>query len=365
MMKTKLSKINIPLMRNEVVPHENNHSKSIIDFINSRDQFKDPIQRRDYFEHLSEEDFLDFVQQIANLIRTGLAEQQHFDGTTVGLLTHEVPDHREKEDLLRETWKTAKEFLRDSEIPDQDALDYAALTAAGGLLYVHPFADGNGRTSRVLSYIISRGDKADRQELHDILASPNSGRHWQVAPIPMAVEGQQIFDGNQPDHIEWENAFAGEAEDALGGVIANSRYGTAIIRKFIERHGESVKQHLEESFRLNDNSTVTLQGEDFIANLVNDPNGGMTNASELLAIHREVRADYVRRFLKAMRLQQRFEPRRIQPGDLEVNAEDDKFTRGRKTTIAQKLGERAVDGLLTPADQQLIQHLSSSQIRHS
>lgn len=217
----------------------------------------------------------------------------------------------------------------------------------------------------MLSYIISRGDKANQQELHDILANSNGGRHWQVAPIPMAVEGQQIFDGNQPDHIEWENAFAGEAEDALGGVIANSRYGTAIIRKFIERHGESVKQHLKESFRFNDNGTVTLQGEDFIANLVNDPNGGMTNASELLAIHREVRADYVRRFLKAMRLQQRFEPRRIQPGDLEVNAEDDKFTRGRKTTIAQKLGERAVDGLLTPADQQLIQHLSSSQIWHS
>lgn len=352
-------------MRNEVVPHKNNHLKSIIDFINSQDQSKDPTQRRDYFEHLSEEDFLDFVQQIASLIRTGLAEQQHFGGTTVGLVTHEVPDHREKEYLLRETWKTAKEFLRDNEIPDQDALDYAALTAAGGLLYIHPFADGNGRTSRVLSYIISRGDKANQQELHDILANSNGGLYWWVAPIPIAVEGQQIFDGTQPNRIEWKDAFAEEAEDALGGVIANSRYGTAIIRKFIERHGESVKQHLKESFRFNDNGTVTLQGEDFIATLVNDPNGGMTNASELLAIHREVRADYVHRFLRAMRLQQRFEPRRIQPEDLEVNEGGDEYMQRRNNTIIQEFGKRAVGGLLTPADQQLIQHLSSSQIRHS
>ena len=253
--------------------------------------------------------------------------------------------------------------MSDTNIPNEDALDYAALTVAGGLLYAHPFADGNGRTSRTLSYMIARGN-GDKQELHNILAETGGGGNWQVAPIPLVMSGQSVFEGKQPKRVEWDDALAGVAEDALGGVIANSRYSDTIIRKFIEKHGDLTEQQIEESSSPNDDGTSTLKGEDFIASLVNDPEAGMTNASELLKIHREVRADYVRRFLKAMQSKQSFKPRNIREDDFLITDQDNnEFRRGRKQVIIKEFGKRSINGLLTPADQQLIQHRALSRVR--
>ncbi|MCA9345852.1 Fic family protein [Candidatus Saccharibacteria bacterium] len=350
-------------MSNEIVSHKDNRAEDITEFFNSQEQLKDSTQRRDYFEHLDENEFLDLVQQTAGLVRTGKVENQHFDGETVGLMTHEVPDQREKEQLLRDTWTVAKEFLSDAEIPDEDALDYAALTVAGGLLYAHPFMDGNGRTSRTLSYMIARGN-GDKQELHDILAETGGGRNWQVAPVPLVTSGQSVFEGKQPKSIEWEDTFVGEAEDALGGAIANSRYKDAIIRKFIEKYGELAGEQIKGSSLQHEDGTSTLNGEEFIAKLVNDPEAGMTNADELMKLHREARADYVHRFLKAMQLKEKTQLRRIRQGDFEITDQDDEFQRGRKQTIIKEFGKRSVNGLLTPAEQQLVQHRSYSRIRH-
>lgn len=179
------------------------------------------------------DDFIDLLQQTASLVRTGDASaRQNFDGEHVTLQVHEVPDQREKEALLKETWETAKSFLMDNRIDDQDALDYAALTVAGGFLYAHPFADGNGRTSRVVSYMMSQGRGKDNQ-LQTVLGSSFGGGYWNVTPdrivplIPM-----RNFRGNQPDRIAWGNDEDTDdwtdpgvpKEDALGGVIANSPY---------------------------------------------------------------------------------------------------------------------------------------------
>lgn len=349
-------------MAKEIVSHNNNYSKEIIHFFGNDERFKDPTQRRDYFEHLDEDAFIDLVQQTAGLIRTGDANMQHFDGETVGLMGHEVPDQREKEQLLRDTWAVAKEFLADTEIPDEDALDYAALTVAGGLLYAHPFADGNGRTSRTISYVIARGN-GNEQELHDILANTGGGGNWQVGPIPLIASGQTVFDGKQPNQIEWEDTFAGEADDALGGTIANSGYKSTILRKFIERFGELTDDQINKSSTLNEDGTFNLNGEDFIQNLTHDPEAGMTNARELLAIQREVQADYVHRYLRAMQFRDRVKPRSIRPNDFEVSDQDSEFIQGKKRTIIKEVGKRSINGLLTPAEQQLIQHRSLSSIR--
>lgn len=157
----------------ELVSHEKNHAESVMEFFATDERLQNPTMRRDYFAQLDENDFLDIVQKTAGLVRSGEAENQYFDGENVSLMFHEVPDQREKEQLLRETWGVAQEFLQNNELPDDDALDYAALTVAGGILYAHPFADGNGRTSRALSYVMARGGNA--QELQEILAESNGG----------------------------------------------------------------------------------------------------------------------------------------------------------------------------------------------
>lgn len=349
---------------NEAVSHEKNHAQDIAEFIHSNERLIDPTQRRDYFNQLDEDGFIDMVQQMASLVRTGDADaRQHFDGDQVSLMGTEVPDQREKEDLLRKTWAVAKEYLNDNEIPDQDALDYAALTVAGGILLAHPFMDGNGRTTRATSFMISQGT-ANSEVLHDIIANTNGGGHWNVKPDQITATEKQVYKGNQPDRIEWDDVFFGSNEDALGGTIANSAHDDAILRQMIEDHGEHIKVQLEKSVHHNENGETVLDGQKFVEELVTDPEAGITNARELRAIHRELRADYVERFLKAMQFKTPFEARKLMViANMDTNDLDDEFLRRRTLTARHEIGRRAIDGKLRIIDRQLVRHKAHSRIR--
>ena len=357
-------------MTHEIVPHENNRAREVADFLNSDERFADPTQRRDYLEHLDENDFLDLVQQTAGLVRTGTLNYQHFDGSEAGLMGHEVSDHREKEQLLRDTWTVAKEFLGNTNLPDEDALDYAALTTAGGLLYTHPFADGNGRTGRMLSYLIARGS-GTTQEIHDILAEFNGGGNWNVMPLK-TPEPSTPFWGNQPLKIEWTpedpGAFRSDPKpDALGGGISRSRYNEFTLRKFIEKHGNLIERQITESLQQEKDDTFTLNGTELIMRLVDDPENGIANANELLEINREFRASSVHHFLHSMKSKQLQKPISIiDVGDEKMpdHIADDEFSIGIWSTASAELGKRAIKGRITNSDQQLIYHRAFSTIRH-
>ena len=344
----------------EIVSHDNSHQSEIAQFIAANEHLTDPTMRRDYFAHFDETDFIELLQQNAALVRTGdAANLQHFDGQIVALNGVEVPDLREKEELLRETWRTARTFLLKNDIPDQDALDYAALTVAGGTLYVHPFADGNGRASRVTSYEIARG-KSDPSEIQGILQHTGS-EAWKIAPLRILASPQTEFGGNQPETIKWagEDDFAGDGEDGLGGIIANSFvFQDRIVRRFIETQGEAAKQSLAGNLH-QDNDGSTLSAEQFIYELVNEPEAGISNTSALLELHREARADFVHRFLEAMQSDTPIEPnRRIKAL---TNPDDTRASGWVEPEEAQRMiDERAVNGLLKPRDQQLIMHRAES-----
>ena len=349
---------------NETVSHEKNHAKDVAEFIQANERLADPTQRRDYFNQLDEDGFIDLVQQAASVVRTGDANaRQHFDGSLVTLMGTEVPDQREKEDLLRKTWAVARGYLDDNQIPDQDALDYAALTVAGGVLLAHPFVDGNGRTTRVTSYMISQGT-ANPEVLHDIIANTNGGGHWNVKPDQITATEKQVYKGDQPDRVEWDDVFFGSNEDALGGTIANSVHDEAILRQMIEDHGEHIKAQLEKSVHQNENGETVLDGQKFVEELVTDPEAGITNARELRAIHRELRADYVERFLKAMQFKTPFEAHKLMViANMDPNDLNDEFLRKRTLTARREIGQRAIDGKLRIIDRQLVRHKAHSTVR--
>lgn len=369
-----INKIKIKNMPNELVSHKNNHAKDITEFMHSDERFADSVQRRDFFCSLDEVEFIDILQQVASLVRTGNASSlQHFDGDTVGLTGHEVPDQREKEALLRETWQTAKSFLADSKIDDQDALDYAALTVAGGFLYVHPFSDGNGRTSRVISYMISQGFGRGN-ELQNALASSYGGGYWNVTPdkiIPLTPERK--FSGNQPDRIVWGDADDADEwtdpgvrkEDALGGIIANSGYSDDVIRQFIEQHQGMVDDKIDVSTVVDENGKRVLDAQKFIELLVNDEESGMTDAKSLLENHRYFRAEYVHRYLNALQSKTRIEIGRTLKNysRADILTGDFEDLRLRGLTCIRELGKRTVNGMLTPIDRQLVTHKTISEIR--
>lgn len=338
-------------MEHGVAPHEVNHSESIIEFLDANGNLEDPTQRRDYFSHLEDNDFLDLVQQIEGLVRTGKLENQYFDGKTLcPLRGREAPDQRDKEQLLRNTWTVARNFLNDTSLSDREALDYAALTAAGGLIIIHPFTDGNGRASRTLSYMIAYGNN-NSQELHDILAKHEGVPKW-VLGLPLGLklpispyDTHYSEGGRQPEDIEWKSDLVDdiESENDVYDIIANSWYNSKIVRRFIKEHSDTVAVQLGQSLLQNG----SLDGDAFVSNLVNDPDAGMTNAQELLDMHREVRADYLLSFLQVMESDMRFIPDRI-----------------FRSKVRKELASRAVNGYATWAECYLAQHYAYSQLRH-
>lgn len=359
----------------EIVPHDNNHSAQIAEYIHANEALTDPVTRRDYFERMEGDDFIDMTQQVASLIRTGDSNQhQHYDGEKVTLMTHEVPDQKHKDGLLRETWDTAKSFLQDREISDEDALEYAALTVAGGILLSHPFADGNGRTSRFVSYIIAKGDDS-AEELDAI--SESQSNEWQVTPSGRITSWESpIYNSEQPQNIDWEFQFAGEAEDALDGAIAGSMYKDLIIRDFIDTADDKTKQSIEACVTRNaDGTMLSLDGDKLLEVVVSDPENGIGNAQKMLNLKRQLQAEYVRKYLATMRSNVYDDVRIFRDDDITlpedprskepaVSAGTIKLYESRKARyeiITGVLGERAINGQVRARDEAVAQHRAYSK----
>jgi hypothetical protein len=349
----------------EILSHENDFSKEIAVYIASNEALSNGVTRRDFFEHMDEEDFLDMIQKVAALVRTGDdRHQQHFDGDSAGLMLHEVPDQREKEALLRETWQTAQTFLHNRNLSDEEALEYSALTVAGGVLYSHPFTDGNGRTSRVLSYLMARGS-ANIKELSDI-TTESSSKAWQITPIGLVVAAKNQFKGYQPDVIDWELQHAGEGRDALNGDITNSQYAVSIIRAFIEQESPHIKDVIDRYCSVNGKTKKShLNADEFLKDIVNNSSSAMKYAKEILDIGREQRADYIHRFLNTLTSDILFKPHDIKGSDLDSTITTlSEFTTKRKKILIDEFGKRAVNGKLKAIDQEVIRHRALSTIRH-
>lgn len=347
----------------ELVSHKNDHSKELAEYISSNEVLGDAATRRDFFENMDENDFLDMTQKVASLIRTGSdADQQHFDGDVVGLMFHEVPDQREKEALLRETWATAQRLLKNRTLSDEDSLEYAAMTVAGGILYTHPFIDGNGRTSRVMSYLLSQGS-ADEEELR-AMTTQTGDNSWYVTPIGIIAERSYSYGGHQPEKIEWEWHFAGEGTDALDGLVVNSRYKVRAIRTFIEVQGDKCKEILDKYITVDDEGNHILDGDKFLEAVVTTPGEGMGNALFIKNSIRESRADYVHRYLEAMQSNNAIEPDEITPEDFVPSESESEFVKNRRKLLIREFSKRALDGKLTPRDQEVIRHRIHSTIHH-
>lgn len=340
-------------MTEEVVSHQNNFAPQIVEYVNSVEAFADPITRRDHLEQMTGDDFIDMTQRVASLVRTGDSNQlQHFDGDTVALMAHEVPDQREKEQLLRETWETAQTLLHDRRLSDEDALEHAALTVAGGVLYVHPFADGNGRTSRTLSYIIAKGAESE-DDLRKMTEETSGGGMWHVAPnAQLALPKEREFQGDQPDQIEFEDTFAGEATDPFGDTITNSIYSDSILRSVIERADDPETRAVVEACSRDENGHKVLDGDMFLKGLATSDRA-LEYAQTMFGSFRELRADFVHRYLQAMVSEVPIEQRIRAPKVGEI---------GQR--MATEVGRRAIGGLLLPRDQAAAEHRAYSSVHH-
>jgi hypothetical protein len=128
-------------------------SEKIADFLRRIDAFnffKKLKESSELSEGVTFEEFQDFLIRINGIARSIPISDRGFDGDGVGLDGFIdqviVPKQDDKVNLLRDAF-VARAHLKH---PEDDAYMLPAVLTA-----VHPFADGNGRTSRVLNLLLS------------------------------------------------------------------------------------------------------------------------------------------------------------------------------------------------------------------
>jgi len=135
------------------IENRDKQGEKIADFlrrIKAFDFFKKLKEDHQLSEGVTFEEFRDFLIRINGIARNIPISDRGFDGDSVALdgFIDEatVPKQEDKESLLKEAF-VARVHLKQ---PEDDAYMLPAVLTA-----VHPFADGNGRTSRVLNLLLT------------------------------------------------------------------------------------------------------------------------------------------------------------------------------------------------------------------
>lgn len=164
--------------RAEVLLRFLNTAKNIKPFNDKKFEeiFSDEKHKRDFIKNLSTEEFLELLNGINGILREKNKEDWDFDGQheTAGGIPG-FPDYitvalEDKPELLREVLESAK-FMNSNNRTMKDI----SLLIAASINVIHPFKDGNGRTSRFLYQIFSEDYSTElRDELKKNLSGSSS-----------------------------------------------------------------------------------------------------------------------------------------------------------------------------------------------
>lgn len=359
----------------EEIHHDNNHAPALQEFYEAHEGFDDPAIRRDYFGRMSEQDFVDFTQTITSIIRTGDSSQrQEYDGEEVKLMGHEVPDQRDKTDLIRQTWRVARGFLNDPEFEDRQALEYAGLTAAGGILYAHVNIDGNGRLARAVDYALEEGTEQPLDGTLEKILGENGGSEWYVAPDDEAV--RHYMDPHYPKEINgyvipqktvWQEFGDVMDDDYLSAddpvdIVSNSDFGNISLVKFLEHaDGRALDTFEKHTNNIEENGMVkrVLNARAALQELTSLEDDGIRYAAQILEADRATRKEFVENFLHIMESR---DLRNLPPQLLERLEIQKNFPNPVPRATQLHFGRLAVEGQITLADHASAHHRIYSRI---
>jgi hypothetical protein len=377
----------------EFVPHAKNFGHEIAEYYCDRAELTDPVLRRDYFEHLSPEDYIDFIQEANALIRTGSADQsQIFDGQDVTIAEKLPPDHRDKEQLLKETWTTAQEFLKDQSLSDEDALTYAGLVSAAGIIMVHPYADSNGRTGRVTSYLMVKGPNGSadsdleaivtNEDDHTRQSGTTGQAAWFAHPSPIIRRHANYY----PFPFTYDSAIdqakrtslppMEKTSEPVARVLENQQV-QRIFATVMEHTDKEARQIIAPAFQTDERGETSIGLAQAMEALVHDGDKGITYAAHLNEVERAYRSQFVRNFLTAVRDLRANKPatdindkierrakRRAKQVEISEGEDNDDVRRGdeKHAALVEAAGKYVINGKISTADYLKLDHEVSSQI---
>lgn len=149
---------------------ENEKGTRRLELLVIKENLRDGGQRREFFANLPNEQFLRMVGYINSVTRGKKLEYDYSDGQ---LLMSETPPLEDKAPLMVLTFEAVRNILTNSNLENERALRLAGLTLAGAINLIHPYKNGNGRSGRLLHYLVEfgteRGDKAFNEEMYAIV----------------------------------------------------------------------------------------------------------------------------------------------------------------------------------------------------
>lgn len=120
--------------------------------------FSTPENRLDFLRTTSAVDFFRIAQHINARLRGKRAWEVRRDGEKGGFLPGiHTPSDDDKPEAFKRGYEAIQEYLRDSNDPVDKKINGVALATEALIVWVHPFNDGNGRTSRFVGKFIESG----------------------------------------------------------------------------------------------------------------------------------------------------------------------------------------------------------------
>jgi hypothetical protein len=152
-----------------------------LDRINAENILSSEETKREFVKNISFEDFNGWIVRVNGMLRSIPIKERSLDGKDVALVPDPgqvselekavvgerkpeyPPREADKEELLKEMFKLAQKMEAQGA-----SLQDIALLFSSGINAIHPFMDGNGRTSRLLNYLVNT-DYTGSKEQADFL----------------------------------------------------------------------------------------------------------------------------------------------------------------------------------------------------
>ena len=124
-----------------------------------REEFSNPQTRLDFFESLTNDEMYAIASHI-NLRMRGMDSSEirnHSREAGARLPLLYTPPTKDKTRAFERGFDAIREYIHDSDDPTGKKLEGVSLGLEGLIVRVHPFNDGNGRTSRFLAEFCEHG----------------------------------------------------------------------------------------------------------------------------------------------------------------------------------------------------------------
>lgn len=139
-----------------------------LELLGIKEELANPHERRQLFASLEDADFQKHLGYI-NAISQNSPIQYEYQAGALGSLL-ETPSAEDKTELMQQTYEAVRTILHNEDYSDKEALDRAGLTMAGAINYIHPYDNGNGRTGRLMHYLITYGTERGSEIDNEVYA---------------------------------------------------------------------------------------------------------------------------------------------------------------------------------------------------